>query len=117
MKTFLLPTNNTKANNSPVVDEEFTKRKACAERFGIPLVEPKQPPRRQAKKVSQTKQSGTVSGGLEKWKNRAERFGSTKVKRLMGKNSSGDGNALSISELQVVHHLRAFESPAKRPSQ
>ncbi|KAI5993377.1 hypothetical protein EDC04DRAFT_2613405 [Pisolithus marmoratus] len=48
--------------------------RARAERFGIPLVEPKQPPQRQAKKISQ---SGPVSDDPEKLKKRAERFGST----------------------------------------
>ncbi|KAI5994977.1 hypothetical protein EDC04DRAFT_2910332 [Pisolithus marmoratus] len=108
-KTFPLPTNNTKANNSAIVDEELAKRKAHAERFwrnanSLPDV-------RQRKFLGRS--SRAQCQDPEKLKNQAERFGSTKVKsgskRLMGKNSSGDGDALSVSELQVVRHLRAFE--------
>ncbi|KAI6016505.1 hypothetical protein EDC04DRAFT_2748959, partial [Pisolithus marmoratus] len=52
-KTSPPPANSIKADNSAVVDDELAKRKARAKRFGIPLVEPKQPPaQRQAKKVS-----------------------------------------------------------------
>ncbi|KAI5993374.1 hypothetical protein EDC04DRAFT_2806462, partial [Pisolithus marmoratus] len=54
------PANRTK-DNPAVVDDELAKRKARAEHFGIPLVEPEQPPQRQATKVSQPKQSGQVS--------------------------------------------------------
>ncbi|KAI6032544.1 hypothetical protein EDC04DRAFT_3035349 [Pisolithus marmoratus] len=90
-KTFPLPTSTTKANNSAVVDEELAKREARGERFGIPLAEPKQPPQRQAKKVSQTKQSGPVSGGLEKPKNPAERSRSTKVKSGSKRTAAEEG--------------------------
>ncbi|KAI5990063.1 hypothetical protein EDC04DRAFT_2815306, partial [Pisolithus marmoratus] len=40
-KTSPLPAKSTKTDNPAVVDDELAKRKARAERFGIPLVEPK----------------------------------------------------------------------------
>ncbi|KAI6017111.1 hypothetical protein EDC04DRAFT_2902741 [Pisolithus marmoratus] len=94
-----LPTNSTKADNPAVVDDELAKRKARAERFGIPLVEPKPPPQRQAKKVSQTKQSGPVSDDPEKLKKRAERFGSTNTPTQTVK--SGSKRAAPVEEVDA----------------
>ncbi|KAI6016520.1 hypothetical protein EDC04DRAFT_2903249 [Pisolithus marmoratus] len=74
-KTSPLPANSTEAGNPAVINDELAKCKACAERFGILLAEPKQPPQRQVKKVS--KQSGPVSDDPGKLKKLAECFGST----------------------------------------
>ncbi|KAI6037134.1 hypothetical protein BKA83DRAFT_4486109 [Pisolithus microcarpus] len=56
-------------------NDELEKRKARAARFGIPLVEPTQPSQHQARKVSQTKQTGQLLDDPERLKKRAERFG------------------------------------------
>ncbi|KAI6144028.1 hypothetical protein BKA82DRAFT_4179611 [Pisolithus tinctorius] len=76
-KTSPLPANGTKADKAVVVDEELEKRKARAARFGIPLVEPKQPFQRQARKVSEAKQAGPLLDDADKLKKRAERFGAS----------------------------------------
>ncbi|KAI6037859.1 hypothetical protein EDC04DRAFT_2604515 [Pisolithus marmoratus] len=98
-KTSPLPANSTKADNPAVVDDELAKHKARAERFGIPLVEPKQPPQRQAKKVSQMKQSGPVLDDPEKLKKRAERFGSTNTPTPTVK--SGSKRAAPVEEVDA----------------
>ncbi|KAI5989908.1 hypothetical protein EDD15DRAFT_2170974, partial [Pisolithus albus] len=74
-KTPPLPSNNAKADNPATVDDELEKRKARAARFGIPLVGPTQSPQHQARKVSQTKQTGQLPDDPERLKKRAERFG------------------------------------------
>ncbi|KIN96029.1 hypothetical protein M404DRAFT_164325 [Pisolithus tinctorius Marx 270] len=87
-KTSPLPANGTKADKPVVVDEELEKRKARAARFGIPLVEPKQPFQRQARKVSEEKQAGPLLDDADKLKKRAERFGASNSPGQLARSGS-----------------------------
>ncbi|KAF7315322.1 hypothetical protein MIND_00046800 [Mycena indigotica] len=60
-------------------DPELAKRKQRAERFGIPLVEPRKPVEKQPKKTTPTKAAnGNLKETEEKLNSRAARFGTGK---------------------------------------
>ncbi|KAI6037861.1 hypothetical protein EDC04DRAFT_2604517 [Pisolithus marmoratus] len=96
------------ADNPAVVDDELAKHKARAERFGIPLVEPKQPPQRQAEKVSQ---SGPVPDDPEKLKKRAERTGSANTPTQTVK--SGLKRAAPVEEVDAEELERRRKRPVR----
>ncbi|KAL4065183.1 hypothetical protein V8B97DRAFT_2004892 [Scleroderma yunnanense] len=82
-----VPPSTTPKADQPV-DDELEKRKARAARFGIPLIEPKQPPQPQLKKNMQTKRAAAISDDPEKMKMRAERFGPSSASNQSVRSSS-----------------------------
>ncbi|EGO00206.1 hypothetical protein SERLA73DRAFT_180674 [Serpula lacrymans var. lacrymans S7.3] len=98
------PSSETPTDAQPaqdtVVDEELARRKARAERFGIPLVEPKARPQKAKKdspKQSQIKASA-VNDDPEKLQNRAARFG---IPQKASNGSTGQKRAAPVEEVDA----------------